>query len=140
MFYYDAYHEWDQFRKEYQQSFGKTPYVGPQVTYLWYVPGCQRICSLFNVIRGLGAGISAAERTEAMHELEIFRNWVEKHVFPTNLNSDSPAILVLPVLSTEPDYRDVLSGPFQARFGVDEISFGSWLGVPELVLPSELML
>lgn len=57
--------------------------------------------------------------------------------FLLNMGSENSAIAVLPVLSTKPDYRDVLSGPFQPRHGVDELTFVSWLGVPELVLPSK---
>ena len=92
---------------------------------------------LVDTFRALGEGISAEDRKQAMHELEIYREWIRKYVFPTDSDSDSSAVIVLPVLSTKPDYRDVLSGPFQARLGVDEITFGSWLGVPELVLPSK---
>lgn len=35
MIYYDAYHQWDEFRADYQTSFGKKPFVGPHVNYLW---------------------------------------------------------------------------------------------------------
>ena len=137
IFYHDAYHEWDDFRQEYQESFGKKPYVGPHVRYLWYFCICLRGLSsvLLNASRKLGADISAQERSQAAHELEVYRDWIASSVFPTTLDAKSSAIIVLPVGSTEPDYRDVLSGPFQARLGVDEITFGSWLGVPELVLP-----
>ena len=89
------------------------------------------------MFRNLGKGVAAADRTQAATELEIYRDWIDKNIFPTDVDSENSAIAILPVLSTKPDYRDVLSGPFQARLGVDEITFGSWLGVPELVLPSK---
>jgi hypothetical protein len=91
--------------------------------------------------RGLGAEIEVEERRQAIHELKIYREWVRNSVFSTESDpdSDSSAIIVLPMLrtATKPDYRDVLSGPFESRLGVDEITFGSWLGIPELVLPSK---
>lgn len=87
--------------------------------------------------RGLVEEISATEREQAAIELEVCREWVNEHVFPTKVDSKDSAIAILRVHSTNPDDRDVLSGPFQARLGVEELTFGSWLGFPELILPSE---
>lgn len=33
--YYDTYHEFDQFRAEYQAKFLKPPYVGPYMRFRW---------------------------------------------------------------------------------------------------------
>jgi len=69
--------------------------------------------------------------------LKTYREWITGTLLSNDPESDLSGIVVLPVLSTRPDYRDVLSGPFQARLGVDTITFGSWLGIPELVLPGK---
>jgi hypothetical protein len=72
--------------------------------------------------------------------LKTYREWITGSLLSNDAESDLSGIVVLPVLSTKPDYRDVLSGPFQARLGVDTITFGSWLGIPELVLPGKAWL
>lgn len=36
-FFYDGYHEYDQFRDDYRQRFGKEPYVGPYMRFRWSV-------------------------------------------------------------------------------------------------------
>lgn len=69
--------------------------------------------------------------------MRTYREWITGSLLSNDPKSDLSGIVVLPVLSTKPDYRDVLSGPFQARLGVDTITFGSWLGAPELVLPGK---
>jgi hypothetical protein len=88
--------------------------------------------------RALGAAITTAEREHARTELDVYRKWFADHIIREDPDTVSSAIMVLPVGSTKPDYRDVLSGPFQARLGVDELTMGSWLGIPELVLPGNL--
>ncbi|MCJ1461355.1 hypothetical protein MMC28_011737 [Mycoblastus sanguinarius] len=35
-FFYDGYHEYDQFRDDYRQVFGKEPYVGPYMRFRWF--------------------------------------------------------------------------------------------------------
>ena len=36
-YYYDAYHEYNEFRQGYRQKVGNEPYVGPIVRFRWYV-------------------------------------------------------------------------------------------------------
>lgn len=36
-FFYDGYHEYDQFREDYRRTFGKEPYVGPYMRFRWSV-------------------------------------------------------------------------------------------------------
>jgi hypothetical protein len=38
-FYYDCYHEYDQFRADHEHLLNKPAYVGPQMQYIWYVCG-----------------------------------------------------------------------------------------------------
>ena len=34
-YYYDAYHEYDGFRKDYRDTYGREAYGGPLVKYRW---------------------------------------------------------------------------------------------------------
>ena len=63
---------------------------------------------------------------------------MSKVAFPIELNATSFAIILLPVLSTRSEYRDVLSGSSQPRIGVEKMATGAWLVLPELVVPRGL--
>lgn len=36
-FFYDGYHEYDQFREDYEKKYGKPPYVNPYMQFRWSV-------------------------------------------------------------------------------------------------------
>lgn len=44
-----------------------------------------------------------------------------------NATTASTAIIVLPVGTARPTYRDALSGPFQPRVGLEKMNFASLL-------------
>ncbi|KAL9123772.1 MAG: hypothetical protein Q9217_006833, partial [Psora testacea] len=90
VYYHDAYHEYDGFRKDYRSAYGKEPYVGPIVQFRW----------------DIGSKITIEERKQAEFELATFRAWFHENVLKESPVSLSEAIIVLPAGKATPDYRD----------------------------------
>lgn len=122
IFYHDAYHQWDQFRQDHMAKFGTKEIVGPHTRFCW----------------NLGAEITPEQRTKALFELKIYRDWMTKHFLAPDASGSGgggSTIIVIPQGSTVPDYRDEMTEGMKPRVGPDPNSWGAWLGIPQLVLP-----
>ncbi|GAP85663.2 putative amidase 1 [Rosellinia necatrix] len=86
--------------------------------------------------RDLGAKVTKTEREQSLGELKVFRNWFADNVFRVDKKYGSNAILVLPIGPGQPVYRDIYIPP-KAREGIDALSLGSFLRIPQIVLPSK---
>lgn len=86
--------------------------------------------------RDLGKPITKSEVDQSLGELKVFQNWFAANVLHTDDKSGSSAVLVLPVGPSKPTYRDIYLPP-SARTGIDALSFGAFLRLPQLVLPSK---
>ncbi|KAI1122276.1 amidase signature domain-containing protein [Nemania abortiva] len=117
-FYYDGYHEYDYFREDHAKKFGTRVYVSPHMQWKW----------------DLGAEVTKAEREQGLRELQVFRNWVADNVLRGDERCGSNAILVLPVGPGQPVYRDIYIPP-KAREGIDALTLGAFLRIPQVVLP-----
>ncbi|KAI1151518.1 amidase signature enzyme [Nemania diffusa] len=117
-FYYDGYREYDYFREDHAKRFGTRVYVSPHMQWKW----------------DLGAEVTKSEREQGLRELKVFRNWVANNVLQGDERCGSNAILVLPVGPGQPIYRDIYIPP-KTREGIDALSLGAFLGIPQIVLP-----
>ncbi|KAL9100822.1 MAG: hypothetical protein Q9163_003852 [Psora crenata] len=89
-FFYDGYHEYDQFRDDYRQVFGKEPYVSPYMRFRW----------------DKGAKVTEKERDIGLAELKVFRDWVMESVMKPDPTTGSDAVLIMPSGNSGPKYRD----------------------------------
>ncbi|KAI4231268.1 MAG: hypothetical protein LQ349_005714 [Xanthoria aureola] len=114
-YYYDAYHEYDGFRKEYRDTYGREAYVGPLVRYRW----------------NKGASLTIDERNQGKAQLAVFRQWFHENVLKQDSESLSDSVLVLPEGKAVPEYRD--DAVILEILG--ENTLAMVLELPHLVLP-----
>ncbi|RGP68975.1 hypothetical protein FSPOR_4952 [Fusarium sporotrichioides] len=88
---YDYYHNFDEFRDEYQKTFHKEPFVEATPQFFW--KRCQ--------------SVTEKEHREDTERLEIYRKWFHDQVMniSTNPNADIP-ILVLPCGDVQVKHRN----------------------------------
>jgi len=117
--YYDNYHYFDDFRSGYKRRFGKEVYVSPSQGWKW----------------DLGSKVTKEERAQGLSEVQIYKDWIAEHVLTKNSKGESEAVILLPLGSAKPDYRDVESGPPSIVESFEPKYFGSVLGLPQIVAP-----
>ncbi|KAF2645931.1 amidase signature enzyme [Massarina eburnea CBS 473.64] len=117
--YYDSYHNYDQFRADYREKFGKEAYVSPSQAWKW----------------DLGSKITLEERERGLSEINIYKEWVGRHILTTDADGDTETIIILPLGNAEPDYRDVRNKLPQVTPSFDPKYFVSMLGLPQIVVP-----
>lgn len=105
-FFYDDYHNFDEFRKDYQDKSSKTPYVSPSVQWQW----CGNLFlvnvaspSLTLVLRQLSATITRSMRNTAVEKLEVYPKWFSDRVLQSGKQN---SIIILPIENMSPIYRD----------------------------------
>ncbi|KAJ8133575.1 hypothetical protein O1611_g61 [Lasiodiplodia mahajangana] len=102
-----------------------------QVAYLAKIP-CRLGTILFTMMATTNTITS--EKITPRGELKVFRNWIVDNVLWEDEKCGSNAILVLPVGPGQPIYRDIYIPP-KAREGMDALSLGAFLRIPQIVLP-----
>lgn len=115
-YYYSYYHASDDFRDEYQERFGHQPYVIPFVKQRW----------------ASGAAVSAEQHSSAIHKLEVYRTWLLDTVF---LSHGQRTVMVLPISSVEPHYRDEVTQSPRSQVATDELFLSPILRSPDVVIP-----
>ncbi|KAK0611225.1 amidase signature domain-containing protein [Immersiella caudata] len=117
-FYYDIYHQYDQFRADHLEKFGSKAYVSPSMQ--WRLDR--------------GAEITESEVEQSHKELKVLQAWFAKSILRGDHTAGSTAVLILPVGPTEPNYRDAYILP-SPRLGIDALSLASFMKMPQLVVP-----
>ena len=84
---YDAYHNFEDFRRSYQEKFGCTPYVSARNQGMWE----------------LAKGITREERNLGFHKMDVYREWFNKTILT---GEHSNALVMMPLEKMEPRYRD----------------------------------
>lgn len=115
-YYYSYYHASDNFRCEYQERFGHQPYVIPFVKRRW----------------AAGAEVSVEQHESALHKLEVYRTWLLETVF---LSHGPRTVMVMPISSVEPHYRDEVTQSPGSQVATDELFLSPILGSPDIVIP-----
>ncbi|RWA09516.1 hypothetical protein EKO27_g5579 [Xylaria grammica] len=115
---YDNVHNFDEFRREYKERFGKTAYVSPAHTQRWEI----------------SEKVTAEEREKAIKQGIVFRKWASEALF----GNDSSVVMLVPQGRPGANYRDITTntGGFGIPGGPGGPAFViSLLGVPQIVLP-----
>lgn len=73
----------------------------------------------------------------SLKELKVLREWFDKTVMRPDPGCGTSSILILPVGPGQPIYRDIFVPP-KERIGLDALSLGAWLQLPQLVIPGEI--
>ncbi|KAF2230781.1 amidase signature enzyme [Viridothelium virens] len=115
-FFYDDFHNFEQFRNDYRLKFSKEPYVSPRVRWQW----------------DLSSNITPEERNLAIQKVDVFREWFLSTVMR---EKEREAFVVIPIEEISPRYRDeALSEHFNPA-GVPNLFLSPILGTPELTVP-----
>ncbi|KAF3066593.1 Amidase 1 [Daldinia childiae] len=118
-FYYDGYHEFDDFRKEYEEKFQKPVYVGPYMRWKW----------------DRGSEVSREMKEKSLEEVRVYRRWFEENILAPKGSGGTTAVMIIPCGNSVPKYRDdpnSAPGPIGA-FTWNYIA--SVQGLPQLVAP-----
>ncbi|KAK7993000.1 hypothetical protein PG988_001794 [Apiospora saccharicola] len=113
-YFYSYYHSTDAFRSEFTQKYGRRPYVIPFVRERW----------------DAGASVSDEENVDALHRLELYREWLLEHIFRSK-----KTIMMLPIANVEPNYRDIASESPAILPSTDQLYLPPILGSPDVVVP-----
>ncbi|KAK0621468.1 amidase signature domain-containing protein [Bombardia bombarda] len=88
---WEIYHSFDNFRAEYQAKFGKKPYVSPSHLQRWKS----------------GEKITQEARDAALKKTQIYTSWFNREILQIDQSGKSRTILVAPIGSSQPSYRDL---------------------------------
>jgi hypothetical protein len=117
---YDYYHNFDEFRDEYQKTFHKEPFVEATPQFFW--KRCQ--------------SVTEKEHREDTERHEIYRKWFHDQVMniSTNPNADIP-ILVLPCGDAQVKHRNEPVDLPTIYKGIDFTTLAPVLGASILSFP-----
>ncbi|KAI9670069.1 MAG: hypothetical protein M1817_004549, partial [Caeruleum heppii] len=116
---YEAYHQFDDFRRDYRDRFRKEPYVGPIIRFRW----------------DAGKAVTPDEYERNVKEQKVFRDWFRENVLSPDSDTLSDAIMIVPNGRAGPKYRDDHNGPPSKASTLSENYLASVLQLPHLVLP-----
>jgi hypothetical protein len=161
-FFYADYHNFATFRHDYESKFNKTPYISPPVRWQWYViflslslslslfrrrkiPNARNCISfslyhkIFTLImyvsRELASHITTSAHEEALHRLEVYKEWFTSTILqPAERNT----LILIPIEEISPRYRDEMPTHHFDPVGVPNLFLSPILGAPELTVPSTL--
>ncbi|KAK1961465.1 amidase [Colletotrichum sublineola] len=117
-FYYDQYHNLADFRNEYQEKFGKPPFVHRALHWQWDV----------------AKSVSKEERDECLRRCEVYRDWLLKRVFKAD-DENCITIMPLPIEVGKPNYRDSKLPPESLLPGFSALHMSPIMRAPEVTAP-----
>lgn len=117
-FYHDQYHSLAPFRKEYEEKYGKPPFVHRALHWQWEV----------------GKAIPRKERDECWRRSELYRHWLLQNVFAADAK-DSVTIMVLPIEEGKPSYRDTELPSYGLLSGYAALNMSPMARAPEVTAP-----
>ena len=116
-YYYQFYHSSDTFRQTYAKAYdGRPPYVIPFVRRRW----------------ARGSSVSSDDHREATARMNIYKVWLHDLLFSSR---KSTALVVLPISTIEPNYRDTTSPSPEEQSALDELFLPPILGAPDIAVP-----
>ncbi|PMD16757.1 amidase signature enzyme [Hyaloscypha hepaticicola] len=115
-FFHDDYHNFDEFREDYQKAFKKTPYVSPPVRWQW----------------NLSAGITKEERDIAVYRLSVYEKWCLEKILQIGTHN---TIILIPIENTTPRYRNESLGRYFNPVGVPMLFVAPILKAPKFTVP-----
>ncbi|KND86695.1 Glutamyl-tRNA(Gln) amidotransferase subunit A [Tolypocladium ophioglossoides CBS 100239] len=118
-FCYEFYHEYDEFRKVYQDKSGHTPYAEATTKHRWDV----------------GKPVTKQDYDTFQQRIGVFRKWFGDNIAPTAESRDSWTAMVLPFDSAAPKYRDESLGAPKTPHGVTAELLPLLLQTPQMVVP-----
>ncbi|KAL2680453.1 hypothetical protein Neosp_008054 [[Neocosmospora] mangrovei] len=89
-FYYDGYHEFDDFRKEYEDKFGKPVYVGPYMRWKW----------------DRGSEVTEEMKAKSLDDVGVYRRWFQANILRATQSGGTSAIMLIPCGNSVPKYGD----------------------------------
>ncbi|KAJ4863587.1 amidase domain-containing protein [Trichoderma breve] len=113
----DFYHEYEDFRSDYKNKFGREPYVEATPRFRW----------------GIGENETKQDYNIHHERIEVFRKWFGDNIMSTL--GDSETIMVLPFGPHTVQYRDDLPRPPTRIDGIGPEVLAPLLGLPHLVIP-----
>ncbi|KAJ8110763.1 hypothetical protein OPT61_g6474 [Boeremia exigua] len=115
-FFYEDYHNFDTFRSDYRNRFMRDAYISPPVRWQWE----------------LSSHITVEAHAEAMHRLEVYKNWFNEFIM--GLRNETTLVLI-PIEKIAPRYRDEMPTSHFNPVGVPNLFLSPILKAPELTVP-----
>lgn len=116
-FYYAYYHSFSSFRQSYQEmNDGRPPYVIPFVRRRWEK----------------GAAVEESEHKEAENRMEVYSKWLLDNIVHVD---GKEALIVLPVATVAPNYRDEPSPSPVNQSALDQLFLSPILRAPDISIP-----
>ncbi|CAK7229734.1 hypothetical protein SCUCBS95973_007328 [Sporothrix curviconia] len=121
-FYHDQYHNSAAFRNDYQQKFGKPPFVHRALHWQW---------------EAVGKTISQEQRDALWRRSEIYRAWLgSSSVFDVDAAPDVLTVMALPIESGQPSYRDApVPSYLPLLSGYAALNMSPMMRAPEVTAP-----
>ncbi|PHH93364.1 hypothetical protein CDD83_5918 [Cordyceps sp. RAO-2017] len=118
-FCYEFYHQYDEFRKTYQNKFHIAPYTEASVKYRWET----------------GKRVSKQEYDEYRLRIDVFRKWFQTNIMDANSSRDAWTAVAMPFHSQAPVYRDEPMPAPSAPSGIPPELLPSILQAPQVLVP-----
>lgn len=119
-YYHDRYRNSAYFRDEYEAKFGKPPFVHRALHWQW---------------EEIGKKVSKEQRDELWRRSEVYREWLGSKVFH-NDDIDVLTVMVLPIESGQPNYRDAPLPPYLPLLsGYSALNMSPMTRSPEVTAP-----
>ena len=101
-------------------------------------PSLASLLTLYN--RELGLQTTLEERNRGFKEIEVFREWVDEYLLTSSSAGQPETIVIVPLGRAGANYRDIVPPPDQGKVAptaYNPLWFASFLGLPQLVVPSK---
>ncbi|ORX98192.1 amidase signature domain-containing protein [Clohesyomyces aquaticus] len=116
----DLWRHTQDFRDQYQERFGKPPYVNPSIRLKWEA----------------GRNTTPEMQEQAIKRQDRFRAWFETHILEVSSNKENQPLIVFPLSDEEAEYRDdYADGPWIGGSGFHRNFISSLTGCPEIIIP-----
>ncbi|PSN70640.1 amidase signature enzyme [Corynespora cassiicola Philippines] len=115
-FFYEDYHNFETFRRDYRAKFGKDAYISSPVRWQWELSSC----------------ISSKAHLEAMRRLEVYKDWFNEAIMKPDRRR---TLVLLPIEEIAPRYRDEMPKTHFKPVGVPNLFLSPILKTPELTVP-----
>ncbi|KAK4145056.1 amidase [Dichotomopilus funicola] len=114
-YYREAYYSLVPFVMEYQNKFGKRPFIHKAMLWQW----------------DIAKKITKKERDFYWRRSETYRKWLLSNIFDAS-SQDTITVMVLPIMDGKPAYRDAELPPYYVLSGYSPLNMSPMMQAPEV--------
>ncbi|KAI1411459.1 amidase [Hypoxylon sp. FL1857] len=117
-YYRDSYYDLAKFRDEYEEKFGKPPFVQRAMRWQW----------------DIAKTITVEERNKYWRRSEVYRHWLLDRVFHAD-SKKFTTVMIFPIEAGKPNYRESDIPPFAILPGFASLNMAPMMRAPEITAP-----